>query len=90
MDSNSEQKQHPQEKPALLIVEDDEDLRTQMKWALAGDYGVLLAGDRQTAMEKVRNEHPPWRPWISAFRRRPPASRRDSRPFRRSCRKTRT
>ncbi len=58
MDSNTEQNQHPQEKPALLIVEDDEDLRTQMKWALAGDYSVLLAGDRQTAMEKVRNEHP--------------------------------
>lgn len=42
----------------LLIVEDDEDLRTQMKWALAGDYGVLLAEDRQTALEKVRSERP--------------------------------
>ncbi len=58
MDNTNEQKEHPQEKPALLIVEDDEDLRTQMKWALAGDYGILLAGDRQTAMDKVRNEHP--------------------------------
>lgn len=58
MDDTNEQKEHPQEKPALLIVEDDEDLRTQMKWALTGDYSVLLAGDRQTAMEKVRGKHP--------------------------------
>ena len=36
-------------KPTLLIVEDDEDIRTQMKWALAGDYEVSQAGDRVEA-----------------------------------------
>jgi len=58
MNDDSSKKGHPQEKAVLLIVEDDEDLRTQMKWALAGDYGVLLAEDRQTALEKVRSERP--------------------------------
>jgi DNA-binding response OmpR family regulator len=28
-------------KTRLLIVEDDEDIRTQMKWALSSDYEVL-------------------------------------------------
>ena len=42
----------------ILIVDDDEDLRTQMKWALAGDYEVVLAGDRPEALEKaVRSMH---------------------------------
>ena len=27
-------------KPKLLIVDDDEDIRVQMKWALADDYEV--------------------------------------------------
>lgn len=33
-------------KSTLLIVEDDEDIRTQMRWALASDYEVALAEDR--------------------------------------------
>ena len=37
-------------KTRLLIVEDDEDIRTQMKWALAADYDVLMAGDRPGAV----------------------------------------
>ena len=37
-------------KQKLLIVDDDEDLRTQMKWALAKDYEVILAEDRETAL----------------------------------------
>ena len=32
--------------PKLLIVDDDEEIRTQMKWALASDYEVMLAEDR--------------------------------------------
>ena len=58
MDDTDLKKEHSQGKPVLLIVEDDEDLRTQMKWALTGDYGIILAGDRETAMEKVRSERP--------------------------------
>ena len=36
-------------KPTLLIVEDDEDIRAQMTWALASEYEVLGAGDRTAA-----------------------------------------
>lgn len=46
------------EKQKLLIVDDDEDLRTQMKWALAQDYEVLLAEDRSSAVAKMRKELP--------------------------------
>jgi two-component system NtrC family response regulator len=42
-----------------LIVDDEEDIRTQMKWALAQDYQVFLAGDRGSAMEVVGKEQPP-------------------------------
>ena len=37
-------------KPTLLLVEDDEDIRTQMRWALADDYEVVMAGDRPAAV----------------------------------------
>ena len=45
-------------KPKLLIVEDDEEIRTQMKWALAKEYEVLLAGDRESALELFRSGRP--------------------------------
>ena len=45
-------------KPKLLVVDDDEDLRTQMKWAFVQDYDVLLAADRSRAVELCRKEHP--------------------------------
>jgi two-component system NtrC family response regulator len=45
-------------KPRLLVVDDDEDLRTQMRWALADEYEVALAGERAEALEAVRTEHP--------------------------------
>lgn len=48
----------PHEKPKLLIVEDDDSIRTQMKWALAEDYEVLLAGDRPAALEIFKKERP--------------------------------
>jgi len=37
-------------KTRLLIVDDDEDIRTQMKWALCGDYDLVMAGDRAAAL----------------------------------------
>jgi len=49
---------HPDQKPKLLIVEDDESIRTQMKWALAEDYEVLLAEDRATALNILKKERP--------------------------------
>jgi two-component system NtrC family response regulator len=45
-------------KPKLLIVDDDEEIRTQMKWALAQDYEILLAEDRTTATKIFRSARP--------------------------------
>ncbi len=45
-------------KPKLLIVDDDDEIRTQMKWALAKDYDILLAGDRPSALEAFESGHP--------------------------------
>lgn len=42
----------------LLIVEDDEDVRTQMKWALAAECDVSLAGDRASALAELRVNKP--------------------------------
>jgi len=44
--------------PKLLIVDDDDEIRTQMKWALANDYEILLAEDRATAVENFRSARP--------------------------------
>jgi two-component system NtrC family response regulator len=45
-------------KPKLLIVEDEETIRQQMKWALNDDYEVILAEDRQSALERMRVQRP--------------------------------
>ena len=45
-------------KPRLLIVDDDEEIRTQMKWGLAQDYEIFLAEDRPSALEQL-SEHRP-------------------------------
>jgi two-component system NtrC family response regulator len=45
-------------KPTLLIVDDDEGIQTQMKWALADDYEVVLAQDRASACALMSREHP--------------------------------
>jgi two-component system NtrC family response regulator len=44
--------------PKLLIVDDEEDIRTQMKWALTQEYAVGLAEDRRSTMEVVEREKP--------------------------------
>jgi len=43
----------------LLIVEDDDDVRTQMKWALAADCEVMLAENREAALAELREKRPP-------------------------------
>ena len=45
-------------KPKLLIVDDDEEIQTQMKWALAKDYEILRAGDRASAVELSGTHRP--------------------------------
>jgi two-component system NtrC family response regulator len=44
--------------PTLLIVDDDEDIRTQMKWALASDYQVVTAEDRAGAVATFASARP--------------------------------
>lgn len=46
-------------KPKILIIEDDESIRTQMKWALIEDYEIFLAADDNTAMKLIGRERPP-------------------------------
>src|SRR5947209_12351847 len=45
------------ELPVLLVVEDDEGLQRQLKWAYDG-YRVVCASDRAQAMEAVRMHEP--------------------------------
>jgi two-component system NtrC family response regulator len=45
-------------KPKLLIVDDDEEIRTQMRWALASDYEVVMAGDRTEAIDRFGSARP--------------------------------
>lgn len=46
-------------KQNLLIVDDDEEIRSQMRWALTSDYEVSLAEDRPSAVEQFRAVRPP-------------------------------
>src|SRR5215467_6294566 len=46
------------EKPKILIVDDDDELRTQMMWALNASYDVLLAEDRPSAIQMVKDHKP--------------------------------
>jgi two-component system, NtrC family, response regulator len=45
-------------KPKLLIVDDDDEIRTQMKWALNSDYEILLAENRASGLETFRAHKP--------------------------------
>jgi|SoiMetStandDraft_5_1073268.scaffolds.fasta_scaffold02556_3 two-component system, NtrC family, response regulator len=44
--------------PTLLLVDDDPEIREQMKWALASDYELLEASDRPSALRSVRQAMP--------------------------------
>ena len=44
-------------KEKLLIVEDDPGLQKQLKWAY-DDFDVIVAGDRESAIEMLRSEEP--------------------------------
>src|SRR6185503_12102029 len=46
-------------KPRLLIVDDDEEIRTQMKWGLTQDYEIFVAEDRMTALDMLSEHRPP-------------------------------
>ena len=42
----------------LLIIEDDEDIQTQLTYALQDDYTVSVAGDRTRAMDAIQAASP--------------------------------
>src|SRR5262249_20922878 len=46
------------DKPQLLVVDDDEAIRTQLKYALREDFTVFLAEDRRTALTTPENQRP--------------------------------
>lgn len=45
-------------KPKLLIVDDDAEICSQMKWAFAQDYEVFTAADRTSALHVLHAEQP--------------------------------
>ncbi|ANY20565.1 Transcriptional regulatory protein ZraR [Tsuneonella dongtanensis] len=44
-------------RPKLLVIEDDEGLQAQLKWAYE-DFEVIIAGDRDSALAALRSEEP--------------------------------
>ena len=46
-----------QARPKLLVVEDDQGLQAQLKWAYE-DFEVIIAGDRASAIAALRAEEP--------------------------------
>ncbi|MDQ8201277.1 PEP-CTERM-box response regulator transcription factor [Pelagicoccus enzymogenes] len=49
----------PANKPKLLIVDDDEEIRTQMRWSLGTDYEIFQAGNREGAIQQFKENTPP-------------------------------
>ena len=47
-----------QDKPRLLVVEDDEGLQAQLKWAYE-DFEIVAARDRESALVALRSDAPP-------------------------------
>ena len=45
-------------KPKLLIVDDDEEIRSQLRWGLAQEYDIVLAEDRPSALAAFRTHQP--------------------------------
>lgn len=46
------------EKERILIVDDEEEIRRQLKWALSGDYEVIEASNKEAALGLVREKKP--------------------------------
>ncbi len=45
--------------PKILIVDDDEQIRKQIQWALSEEFSVFTAGDRTSALEIFKKEQTP-------------------------------
>ena len=46
------------EREVILIVDDDEGICTQLKWALTGDYQIFIAQNAEEAIDLVETERP--------------------------------
>jgi len=46
------------EQANILIVDDEEGIRFQLKWALNKDYQVVLAADSNIALQRIREKRP--------------------------------
>jgi two-component system, NtrC family, response regulator len=46
------------DRPRILIVDDDDEVRSQMRWALNSRYEVLLAEDRASAIDVLQKDEP--------------------------------
>src|SRR5689334_3653277 len=46
------------DKPRILVVDDDDEVRTQMRWGLNHTYDVLLAEDRPSALQILKRDRP--------------------------------
>ncbi len=51
-------RQEAESRPLVLIVEDHEDIREQLRWGLEPQYDVIEAADRSTALSLFRTHHP--------------------------------
>ncbi len=45
--------------PKILVVDDDEQIRKQIKWALSEEFNIVSAGDRPSALEMFKKEAAP-------------------------------
>src|SRR5262245_22760708 len=48
----------PMDKPRLLVVEDDESIRTQLSYALRDDFTLFFAEDREAALAALETHRP--------------------------------
>lgn len=46
------------EKDKILIVDDEEEIRKQLRWALSGDYEVIEASNKEAALGLVKEKKP--------------------------------
>ena len=46
------------EKDRVLIVDDEEEIRKQLRWALADDYEIMEASNKEAALNLVREKRP--------------------------------
>jgi two-component system, NtrC family, response regulator len=46
-------------KSKLLIIDDDEEIRSQMRWSLGNEYEISLAENRPNALQLFKTQRPP-------------------------------